>query len=226
MKRLLLAMFGCVLFSGCLQTRESVKDSEEKQVMQKQVKNLQQMTADVSARFQDLEEDDRKIIGRVESLEHKTNQLTQKADSGDTASAQQVKQLSEKLVAYQEALTKLDQEVNELKGQVAQLQANGGAAKSSGGGSAAAEKKDAFAEAEALFKAGSFRDAILEYEKYRKANPKGKSVAESTYKIGVCFQELGMPDDARAFYDEVVSRFPKTKEANRANTRLKSLQKK
>ncbi len=221
MKRLVLAIFGCIFFSGCLQTRESVKDSEEKQVMQKQVKNLQQMTADVSARFQDLEEDDRKIIGRMESLEHKTNQLTQKADSGETVSAAQVKQLSDKLGAYQDALTKLDQEVFQLKATVAQLQASGGAAKPGGG-----DKKDTFAEAEALFKAGSFRDAILEYEKYRTSTPKGKNVAESTYKIGVCFQELGLPDDARAFYEEVVSRFPKTKEAGRSNTRLKSLQKK
>lgn len=222
MKRLSFASLTLVLFSGCLQTRESVKDNEEKQVMQKQVQNLQQMTADVRAKFQEVEEDDRKMNGRIEALEYRTNSLAQKAESGDTAATQQVKAMNEKLVAYQEALTKHEQEIAELKATVAQLQAGGGGGSSKGGGT---DKKDDYAQAESLFKQGSFRDAILEYEKYRKSNPKGANVADSTYKIGVCFQELGMPDDAKAFYDEVVARFPKSKAAKSATSRLKNLKK-
>jgi TolA-binding protein len=63
----------------------------------------------------------------------------------------------------------------------------------------------------------------LSYERYRSSHPKGKSFAAATLKIGVCFQELGMSDEAQAFYEEVVAKFPKSKEAEKANARLASI---
>jgi TolA-binding protein len=48
----------------------------------------------------------------------------------------------------------------------------------------------------------------------------------ATYKIGVCFQELGMIEEAKAFYDEVIAKYPKSNEAAKATSRLKAMSKK
>ena len=54
-------------------------------------------------------------------------------------------------------------------------------------------------------------------------NPKGKRYADATYKIGMSFQELKLKDDAKAFYQEVIQKFPKSSEAKKAEVRLKKL---
>jgi TolA-binding protein len=90
---------------------------------------------------------------------------------------------------------------------------------------AEATGKGPYALAEEKFDQKNWKEAILEYEKYRKANPKGKQFSTATYKIGVAFQELGLNDEAKAFYEEVISKFPKTKDADRASTRMKNLKK-
>ena len=86
--------------------------------------------------------------------------------------------------------------------------------------------KTQFQAAEAAFEKKAWKEAILDYEKYRKAFPKGKEFPAATYKIGVSFQELGMADEARAFYEEVIAKFPKGKDAKSAQARLKALKKK
>ncbi len=221
--------------TGCLQTRTTQKEQEEKQVMQKTVKNLQATTADVTTRFQEIDEDLRKFNGRVETNEFKINQVAQRTEKTDATVEARFKEMSEKLAAYQEAITKLDAQVAELTTTLAQVQedvkkkASGGGGDSSGGGSASGGsdvKSGPYGTAEEAFKTKSWKDAVIDYEKYRKANPKGKFFADATYKIGVCFQELGDADAAKVFFEEVVTKFPKSKEAGKADYRLTSLKKK
>ena len=222
------------LFTGCLETRDSQKEVEEKQVMRKQVQTLQQSNADVSSRFNDIEDEMRKINGRIEQTDQKVRQTNGLIDKGFGLADAKFKEKDE---VYREEFAKLRGELDSLKAQLAALQdENKKAAAAHAEASAAREAKEAkdakdaaeaaknpFAVAEEKFEKKSWREAILDYEKYRKANPKGKQVATATYKIGVCFQELGLADDARAFYEEVVSKYPKAKEASKAQTRLKKL---
>jgi len=233
----LLSVVTAALFlSGCLQTRSNLKEQEEKQVLQKTVRNLQQNTADVSVRFSDIEEDVRKLNGRIEGSDFRFNQMQQRLDKDSALQEQRYKEINEKLKAYQEALSKIDGQMAEVSAALSQLatqlkddaSSRVSTTPSSGGGSGGGKPKaaNAFASAEELFNRKAWKDAILEYEKYRKNNPKGKQFAEATYKIGVAFQELGMNEEARAFYDEVVSKFPKSKEAGRATYRLRNLKKK
>jgi TolA-binding protein len=100
----------------------------------------------------------------------------------------------------------------------------GGTSSGSGGGKNS--DKNPFELGESRFEQKSWREAIFAYEDYRKSYPKGKNFGAATYKIGVSFQELGMLDDAKPFYDEVISKFPKSKEADRARSRLKAISKK
>lgn len=226
-----------VSLSGCLQTREAAKEQEEKQVFRKQLGTLQQTTADVNSRFQDLEEDQRRTNGRLEAVEVKLQQVSQQVTAKiEKANAGNEARVKEKDDAYREEFGKLTGEITQLKAQVAALtEAQSKAAEArvraeteaqQAKAAAAEASKNPFAVAENLFEKKDWKDAILNYEKYRSQNAKGKNFAAATYKIGVCFQELGMIEEAKAFYDEVMSKFPKSKEAEKAASRMKKLKKK
>ena len=220
MKHGILLLFATFALAGCLQTRDEVKEQEEKQVMQSQVKNLQRTSADVNVRFQEIEDEVRKANGRSEVLENRMLQMKTQNERTEATRDQQFKEMNEKLELYKESILKLDAQVVQLNQQVIQLQESGRSAKP------AKNAKGEFAEAEELFAKKNWKEAILSYERFRKANPKNKQAATATYKIGVSFQELGMKDEAKAFYEEVVSKHAGSPEANKAQQKLKALKKK
>ena len=231
-----LLMCACLTLAetSCLETRPDQKEVEEKQVIRKQVATLQQSNADVNARFQDLEDDSRKHSGRIEALENKVQQMNQQISSKvDKSSAQVDAKLKEKDDIYHEEFLKLRTELDQVKNELAAMRddqkraaAADSAAQATAAAAAQASAKNPFESAESRFEAKKWKEAILDYEKYRKGNPKGKHFATATLKIGQSFQELGLLDDASAFYEEVVAKFPKSKEAAKASSRLKKLKKK
>lgn len=226
--RICFVLFSLSFFlTGCLQTRNNAKEMEEKQVLQRQVHTLQTTTAEVSQRFNEIDEDLRKLNGRVETVESRTQQLNSRNERGGQEQDLKAKEQDERLKLYQQAITKLDMQVSELTAQLATLQhqmrsnSSGGA----GGGGPKETPLAALEEANRLFDGKKWQEAALAYERYRKVAPKGKSLPTATYKIGVCFQELGSNDDARAFYEEVIAKFPKSADAKRAKSRLAGLKK-
>jgi TolA-binding protein len=222
-----LTMSGALMTSGCLQTRSNLKEQEEKQVLRKQVVNLQQTTADVSSKFNEVDEDLRKTNGRIEALDARMTQIKDRAEKNDFALESKFKEQDTKFQAFREELQKMQAELLEVKASNAALQAafqSGGAPSGSSGGKNS--DKNPFELGDSRFEQKAWREAIFAYEDYRKSYPKGKNFGAATYKIGVCFQELGMLDDAKPFYDEVISKFPKSKEADRARSRLKAMSKK
>ena len=86
-------------------------------------------------------------------------------------------------------------------------------------------KKALLKEADDHFARKDWKKAIAVYNKYRESNPKGSDFAKSTYQIGVCFQELGMKSEARAFFDELIEKFPKDSLAKKASFRINQLKK-
>ncbi len=224
----ILAVLGVVLAigqTGCLQTRSTMKEAEEKQVLRKQVTSLQQNTADSSARFGEIDEDLRKSAGRIETLDARVTQIKERAEKNDFALEAKIKEQDAKFQAFREEITKLQTEVAEVKAANQALQ-TALASGAGSGGKTGGDSKNPFETGESRFEQKNWREAIFAYEDYRKTYPKGKSFGAATYKIGVCFQELGMNDDAKPFYDEVIAKFPKSKEADRARARLKTLGKK
>lgn len=223
---LAIALSGLPFVSGCLETRGTSKEQEEKQVLRSTVANLQQRTADVNARFQDIEDDLRKLNGRLEAMEARQSQSATKNEQGASAVQSRVNQND---VIYREEFTKLNKEIESLRGQLASMQeesSRAAQAQAAAADRAAKSEKNPYQVAEEKFDQKNWKEAILDYEKYRKQNPKGKQFAMATYKIGVSFEELGMADEAKSFYEEVLSKFPKTKEADKASTRLKKFKKK
>lgn len=170
----------------------------------------------------------RALTGRVEEVENQLNQINA-ADSGNKEAASKERQaFDQKFVAYEDALKKIEVQVLALMDDIAKLKAADAAkeaAKTEKADKKASKKnpKATYDEAEQLFKQNKFKEAILIYQKYRDANPKGKFYPDATYKMGVCFQEVGLKDEAKVFFEEVVNKFPGSKEAKKAAFRSKQL---
>ncbi len=223
MKNLLYAILIGVLFQGCLDTRDSAKDVEEKQQIQKQVGSLQRSTADVNSKFQETDDSLSKLSARVDVLDNHLGKQDEKVEKSMLPRDQKIKELTEKLNVHQEVMTKLDTQITALQNQVNQMTEEmkrappAASAKSEGG-----EKGD-YKIAEDYFDKKQWQDAAITFEKYRKQNPKGKHAAEALYKIGVSFQELGSKDEAKVFYKDVMSQYPNSTDAKKASTRLKGI---
>jgi TolA-binding protein len=221
---LLLLFWISVSLAGCLQTRDTQKEHEEKQVLQKQLSTLQTTSADSHVRFQDLDEENRRLAGRVEALEMKLAQFSSKNEKSSGAVEAKLKENNE---IYKEEFAKIGVELTQIKEQILALQNEGRRAAESAISAKGSEgTKDGFKAGEGKFEKKNWKEAILDYERYRAQHPKGKQFSAATYKIGVCFQELGLSEEAKAFYEEVIAKFPKTKDAEKATTRLKALNKK
>lgn len=217
--------------SGCLMTREDLRETESHGRTQDQVASMQRAAAnDTNNRFAELETSIREMNGRVEVAENKTSEI-------DKAQSRTLKQLEEQLAESNKKVQLLQDEVTRLESHVQALgeqvtaTANAAAAASArreeareeapaGKGS---EKRTPFDQGEEFFGKKEWKKAIVAYQKYRDQSPKGKNFPESTYKIGVCFQELGMKDEAKTFYEELISKQPGSSEARRAKIRLKKL---
>ncbi|MBV2167727.1 MAG: tetratricopeptide repeat protein [Bdellovibrio sp.] len=212
-----------LFLTGCLKTRNEVRDNEQRQVMQQQVVTLQKTNADVGNRFADLEEQMRNLNGRVDVVENRLGQNNSGVESALKSSQQQNMDLNQKVTLLQEALTKMERDIFALNAELQAVKADKAAVHAEK--SAKQTKKDVYESGQDFFSKKDWKQAILNYQKYRDDNPKGGKFADATYKIGVSFQELGMNEEAKTFYDEVVSKFPKSEEARRAKIRLKGLKK-
>lgn len=219
-----LILFGLVgLLVGCLKTRNDLKDSEQQNVMGRQVSNLQKANNDVGNRFAELEEQIRELNGKVEVHENRLSQSSQGVDAVVKNQQLSQQEIQQKLNLYQEALAKLESQVFQLTAEVQELKSQKEAAPEKTSKASEKSDKGSYREAEAFFDSKEWKKAILTYQKYRDENPKGKNFADATYKIGVSFQELGLKDEAKTFYDEVLAKFPKSDAARKAKTRIKAM---
>jgi TolA-binding protein len=224
---LLVISFG---LTGCLKTRNEVRDGETRQVMQQQVTTLQKTNADAGSRFQDVEEMVRDLNGRVDVVENKIDKSAAGADGTAKAAQAHNADMNSKVSLLQEALTKMEGQLFQLTAEVQALKAEKAAAAANVQAQQAQaavkqSKKDTYEIAKEFFDKKDWKQAILNFQKYRDDNPKGGKLPDATYKIGVSFQELGMKDEAKTFYDEVQAKYPKSEEARRAKIRLKGLKK-
>lgn len=225
-KNLVILSSAPLIFTGCLKTRSEVKDVEQRQVLQQQVSSLQKERADSGQQIESVNEELRELRGRLEIAEAKAGTASSEVEKARKGLSEQNQESGRKVDLLQETLAKMDAQMQAQNAEIAALKAeiaakaareNVAAASSSSG------KHDHYEEGLDHFQAKNWKKSILSFQKYRDANPKGKKFAEVTYLMGVSFQELGMKDEARTFYEEVESKFPKSNEAKKAHTRTKSL---
>jgi len=219
---MVLASLSMLFLAGCenLMTRNDIRETEQKKQFQDQVQTIQKTTADAGNKFADIDQELRNLNGRVEVVESKLNQTNQETAKAkgqvETATQDQGKRIQ----VLQDELAKVQEEVAALTAELNAMKAAGAEASSS-----SSAKKDLYELGEENFDKKDWKKAIVNYQKFRDGNPKSKKFPDATYKIGVSFQELGLKDEAKTFYDEVVAKYPNSSEAKKAKTRLKSLKK-
>lgn len=205
-----IGLIACVTaLTACenLKTRSELSESEQRQAMQEQTQ--QQQKAQAAIRQQEYDEQMRVINSRIDALTTTVQQLAQSKAEAD-AQAQKVREAQDqKFKAMEEALLKMEADIQELH--KAKVEA------------AAAPKKDTLVEADEAFNKKDWKQAIVGYQQFRDKNPSSKKYAEVTMKMGQAFQELGMKAEAKSFYEEVVDKYPASKDAKKAQIKLKSL---
>ncbi len=205
-----------ILLNGCLTTRAELREVEQQRT---QVSAAQERQAQAVARLDEYDQQFRNLSGRLDVAENQIVQINAGHSDRQSQDIKMREDFDAKFKAYEEALKKLELEVKSLNDELRTLKTKKEAPPAAKTGSA----KDAYANAEAAFGRKDWKQAIVEYENYRKAAPKGKSYPAATLKIGMSFHELNMKDEAKAFYEEVLAKFPESKEAKKASQRLKSM---
>lgn len=244
----LVLLITLLFFTSCLRTRADVAGQEQEYLFgQANAQNqIESQTAQVSSPSAtepvspapavvvaapttnpetpvDKDELIRELNGRVEVLE---NQVT-----GLMGAQQQLQsEEAQKIVLLQEALAKMELQIQRLESELpinkTTEQVSSDLTESQNTDLQIETKKlNPYEAAQQYFAKQEWKKAILSYQKYVDETPKGKNVADSKYKIGVCFQELGMKEEAMAFYEEVVANYGKTEAGKKSKSRLTQLKK-
>lgn len=216
MKRLLM-IAGALGLTGCLTTMQEMREKEGKAPA---VSAAQEKQAQETQRLQEYDEQFRALSGRIDVVENQLNQINAGVADKNNQESLGRKEVDAHLRALEEAIAKLEAQLKGLSEEIQDLKS----AKAAPPPAASAGKsKDAFQSAEAAFNKKDYKQAIVDYEAYRKGYPKGKVYGVATLRIGQAFHELGMKDEAKSFFEEVVQKFPGSPEAKKASQRLKSM---
>ena len=229
---LMLSVVAVLFLSSCLKTRSELGEGYQSQVYsKKQTDNQKQNSKEPSPELVRVDEKDeliRTLNGRVEALENQIAQLDkQKQDNTD---AQKIQLLQESLIKMEMQLAKLEGEAAIAKTQTSTNTpaANTPAANSSDAkvplvkGEIKNTKNATFDAAQEYFAKKDFKNAILEYQKFVDANVKTKNklVPEAKYKIGLCFEAMGLKDEAQSFYEEVAAQHGNTEFGKKAKAKV------
>lgn len=229
--------FILLLVSGCLRTREDIQEIEAAKAMKDQVVTLQKVHAESATRLDELMEQNRQLNGRIAELEQRQSVAVQSQGVGTEEVQKNLDESKRHSELLQESIVKLETQVQALQEEIVNLRVKEKVKESS---AQAAPKPDENAKGKeslkdkekamidlalADFQNKKWKEAILNFDHYREKNPKGKYVSEATYKTGVCFQELGMLEEAKVFYNEVIDKYPKTDSSKKALFRIKTMDK-
>ena len=80
-----------------------------------------------------------------------------------------------------------------------------------------------FLHAEALYKLGQMREAALQFNEFIDSKPAAKYLPQARLRMGDAFRNLGDPATAKIYYQELITKHPKSPEATKAKDRLKEL---
>lgn len=204
------------LLSGCLMTRTQVQEVENKRQMQDQVVHLQKNTADQQVRFNDINADLRELSGRLDLAEQNLKNSATDRQKLQTYLEEQLAESNKRVVALQQEVTKLSSQLATLGQTVTTTTA-------ASPSSVATDKRNPYEVAQDFFQKKDYKNAVLWYQKYRDRFPTGRRIPDAIFQMGVSFQELGMKEDARVFFNEVIERFPQSAQATAAKARLRKV---
>lgn len=203
--------------SGCLMTRDEIAETEQRKTVQQQVTTLQKNNADATSKYTEINEEIRELNGRIETLENKLQVSAKEKEKTQILTDQQLAETNKKVLALQEEVQKLENQITFLNQEMVKMSTPVPAAHPV----ASDKKADLFKNGEEAFTKKDWKQAIQYYQKYREVFPTGKKYVIATYKIGYSFQELGMKEESETFFKDVISKFPDSNLAKLSKERLK-----
>lgn len=245
---LIVSVAACWLATGCLTTRSQLReqndDDSAKSAQQAtpQPAKVQDVQPAGNYALDEIKGEMTRIQGRVEDLER-----TQKQSNSDQAIAttkEEIKKLDGRILELEQAQQQMLEAIKKIQetpaappvaADPAEMFETG---KDNFGASnyemaienfnsylkspKAKHAEDAtFLRAESHFALKQYKKAIVDYSKFPEKYTKSKFMPGALYKIGLCFDALGMKDDARGFYQELEEKFPKSAEAHKIRKQLK-----
>lgn len=181
------------------------------------VQSLRLQNADLKAKNLAYEEQFRLNSGKVEELEIINSRL-------NDSSTKRLGEENQELQAYKESVSELLAEKKKLEAEIILLkEANKKALNEVA--SAKRTPKQHLDVGDKLFDDKKWSEAAAEYQAFREKTKSKKTndYALATYKIGVCFQELGLKNEAKTFYKSVLKKHKGMKAAKFAQYRLENL---
>jgi TolA-binding protein len=74
-----------------------------------------------------------------------------------------------------------------------------------------------FMRAESYYAMKEYKKAIVDYSKFPEKFTRSPYMPRALFKIGLSFEALGMKEDAKGFYQELLEKFPKSPEAKKVS---------
>ena len=211
---LLFLSWSSLFFTSCLYTHQQVKQLEKSEKVESNIYSVQKHVANQDAEFQEINENIRHINGQFEVIQKNIKDLQIQNQTLQ-------KQMEERDKKHQENFRLLEQEIELL--QSGRSKRN---KKSSKRSKAKKNKKIGllFQKANQYFKNKRWKQAIINFENYRQQSPaKNISFAHATYKIALSFDKLGMKEDAKTHFEELVRYFPRSNLAQKAKSYLNKM---
>lgn len=227
-----------VMIAACsLKTRAQLRDDRPEET--EETKNMPAhpvAEVPIEGRYavEEIKSELTRLIGRVEDLERAHKEDQAKASSGDFKKLEErVNALNDKLTQMSESMTKLaenpafmdaDEIYSRAKSQYGS-EDYGNAAETFGAYLKLPKGKHAeeatFLRAESYFKLKQYKKAIVDYSKFPEKFSRSTRMPQALLKIGQSFEALGMKDDAKGFFQELIEKFPKSVEAKKIRKKVK-----
>lgn len=233
MEKILVLALSFTTLSACITTRNSIEEQKKKKEVSERIENLSQGTASLDEKVAELQVQFRELNGRLEINE---KQLAEKAASEEKRASQdeeKSKEMTGRFDLLIESVNKLEEKMNQVSAEISQLNEKVDKIEEAEKARALARQKKAevprakkkgnYRQAEEDFSQKRWKEAALGYQKYRELNPKGNRYQRATFRMGLCFKNLKLADEAKVFFKEVVDRFPGSTYGKKAAAELKSL---
>lgn len=78
-----------------------------------------------------------------------------------------------------------------------------------------------FLRGESFFGLKQYKKAIVDFSKFTEKLSTSKRVPAALFRIGNSFDAMGSKEDAKAFYQELIDKYPKAQEAKKARAKLR-----
>ena len=235
-----------LLLSACLKTRAQLKNDSpddngapSAEASKPQPGQVQSVQPQGQYAMDEIRSEMTRVEGRVEDLERAKKES--EAGTGINASKDDLKKLEQRIGELEQAQTNMLEALKKIQDTPA-VSANpedsfnqGKNAFEAGNYDEAIKNFDAylkvpkvthtqeatFLRGESFFSKKEYKRAIVDYSKFPEKYTTSKRMPQALYKIGMSFEALGMKEDAKGFYQELVEKYPKAPEAKRVRNRIK-----